>query len=273
MIALIALFAAASAVTPAAKPSAETLKAFDEYVAKAEERIRREESSAESFVTVLPGPTAERQAALRRGEVIVDQRGPATAEIPGGLIHHWVGSAFIPRATMADVLAVVQDYDHLTRYYAPEVMTSRLLSRDGDHFRIALRMREHKVVTVVLDSEYEVRYGRLDAAHQFSWSRSTRMTEVADAGGPHEHAVADADNHGYLWRLNSYWRFAQEGDGVIVECEAISLTRNVPVGLGWLIGPLAREIPRESLDATLGSTRDAVSTRAKLENSTQAEHR
>lgn len=273
MIALIALFAAASAVTPAAKPSAETLKAFDEYVAQAEVQIRREESSAESFVTVLPGPTAERQAALRRGEVIVDQRGPATAEIPGGLIHHWIGSLFIPRATVADVLAVVQDYDHLTRYYAPEVMSSRLISRDGDDFRIALRMREHKVVTVVLDSEYQVRYGRLDAAHQFSWSRSTRIIEVADAGGVHEHAVADADNHGYLWRLNSYWRFVQEGDGVIVQCEAISLTRNVPTGLGWLIGPFVREIPRESLEATLGATRDAVAARVRLVRSKQAEHR
>jgi hypothetical protein len=273
VIALIALLAAASAVTPAAKPSAETLKAFDEYVAKAEEQIRREESSAESFVTVLPGPTAERQAALRRGEVIVDQRGPATAEIPAGLIHHWIGSVFIPRATVANVLAVVQDYDHLTRYYAPEVMNSRLNSREADDFRIALRMREHKVVTVVIDSEYDVHYGRLDASHAFSWSHSSRMTEIADAGTAHEHVVTDADNHGYLWRLNTYWRFVKDGDGVIVQCEAISLTRNVPIGLGWLIGPFVREIPRESLEATLGATRDAVSGRAKLDNSTQAEHR
>ena len=160
---LIALVAAASAVTPAAKPSAETLKAFDEYVAKAEEQIRREESSAESFVIAPTASTTEGQTALRRGEVTVDQRGPAPAEIPGGLIHHWIGSVFIPRATVADVLTVVQDYDHLTRYYSPEVMNSRLISREGDDFRIALRMREHKVVSVVLDSEYEVRYGRLDA--------------------------------------------------------------------------------------------------------------
>ena len=25
----------------------------------------------------------------------------------------------------------------------------------------------------------------------------------------HEHAVTEADNHGYLWRLNSYWRFVK----------------------------------------------------------------
>lgn len=270
MIAMIALLAAAAAVPAAAKPSPATAKAFDDYVAKAEQQIQREESSVESFVIVPPAPTAAREAALRRGEVIVDQRGEATAEIPGGLIHHWVGSVFIPHAEVAEVLAVVQDYDHLTRYYAPEVMASRLISREGDDFSIALRMREHKVITVVLDSEYDVRYGRLNAAHQFSASHSTRMTEIADAGGAHEHAVPGAENHGYLWRLNSYWRFAQAGDGVIVQCEAISLTRNVPTGLGWLIGPFVREIPRESLQATLSATRDAVAARASVERAMKA---
>jgi hypothetical protein len=152
-------------------------------------------------------------------------------------------------------------------------MASRLISRENDDFRISLRMREQKVVTVVLDAEYQVHYGRLDAAHQFSVSRSLRISEIADAGSPHEHAVADAESHGYLWRLNSYWRFVQATDGVIVQCEAISLTRNVPTGLGWLIGPFVREIPRESLEATLGATRDAVAARARVDHSTQAEHR
>lgn len=143
--------------------------------------------------------------------------------------------------------------------------SSKLISRNGDNFRILLRLHEHKVITVVIDSEYDVRYGRLDAARQFSWSRSTRMTEIADAGGAHEHAVSAADNHGYMWRLISYWRFSQVSDGVVVQCEAISLTRNVPTGLGWLIGPFVREIPRESLETTLKQTRDAVPSKEHLQ--------
>jgi hypothetical protein len=125
----------------------------------------------------------------------------------------------------------------------------------------------------VLDSEYDVRYGRLDADHQFSFSRSTRIKEIGDAGGPREHAVANAESHGYLWRLNAYWRFAQRGDGVVVQCEAVSLTRDVPAGLGWLVGPLIRAIPRESLQASLGATRDAVVERANSVRVTAAEHR
>lgn len=272
MIATIALLAVTAAIPAGVAPSAETAKAFDDYVAKAEERIRREESAVESFVVLPPAATSGREAAFRGGEVLVEQSGPTPATVPGGLIHHWVGTVFIPNATVTQVLAVVQDYDHLTRSYAPEVVTSRLISREGDDFHISLRTRDQKVVTVVLGSEYQVHYGRLDEAHQHSVSRSVRISEIADAGSPREHAVADAESHGYLWRLNSYWKFVQATDGVIVQCEAISLTRNVPTGLGWLIAPLVREIPAESLKATLSATRDAVAARMRLEHSMQTEH-
>ncbi len=273
VIAMIVLLAMTAATPAGVVPSAKAAKAFDDYVAKAEQQIRREESSVESFVILPPATTEGREASLRGGEVLVEQRGNTPAKTPGGMIHHWVGTVFVPNTTVAQVLAVVQDYDHLTRSYAPEVIASRLISREGDDFYISLRTRDQKVVTVVLDSEYQVHYGRLDAAHQFSMSRSGRISEVADAGSPREHAVADAENHGYLWRLNSYWKFVQASDGVIVQCEAISLTRNIPTGLGWLIAPLVREIPGESLKATLSATRDAVAAQVRLEHSTQAEHK
>ena len=256
MIALVALLAAT--------PSAAATKAFDEYVARVEERIRREETSVATFIVEPDGAAAVREATFGRGEVVVDPYASGEAEVRGGLIHHWIGSVFVQGASVAEALPVVQDYDHLARFYSPEVMSSRLISRDGDDFRMAMRLSKHKVVTVVMDAEYDVRYGRLDPEHQFSFSRSTHVTEIADAGGPREHAVADAESHGYLWRLNAYWRFAQRGEGLLMQCEAVSLTRDVPAGLGWLVGPYVRAIPRESLQATLGATRDAVAARARL---------
>jgi hypothetical protein len=274
VIVVIAWLAVAAVPAPlAAQPSAEAVKAFDDYVAKAEERIRREESSVGTFVSGTNEVRDAREGALGRGKVVVEERGAAVAEVPGGLIHHWMGTVFIPDARVGDVLAVVQDYDHLAKYYGPEVVSSRLMSRDGEDFRIALRTKDRKVVTVVLDSEYAVHYGRLDGEHQFSWSRSARVREIEDAGGAHERALSEAESHGYLWRLNSYWRFAGVSGGVVVRCEAISLTRGVPTGLGWLIRRYVREIPRASLEETLGATRDAVVARASLEHSEKAEQR
>ncbi len=224
---------------------------------QAEERIRQEQRSPESFLAINSLPPAvrsEEEARFRRGEVLVEKHGTSPTHIPGGLIHHWLGVAFIPGATIGEVLLVVQDYDHLARYYHPEVLSSQLIWHDGQDFRIAIRLRKHKVVTLVLDTEYDVHYGHLDTEHQFSLSHSTRVAEIANPGERNEHAL----DNGFMWRLNTYWRFVQLAGGVLVQCEAISLTREIPTGLGWLVGPIINDIPRESLQFTLSATRDAV---------------
>jgi hypothetical protein len=198
---------------------------------------------------------------LRQGEVLIEKKGSTPADVPGGLIHDWVGAVLIPKVTVAQVLTLVQDYDHSSRSYAPDVMQSRLISRNGDDFAVFLRLKKHKVITVVLDTEYNVRYGRLDATHQYSFSRSTRVSEVAEPGAPSEHALPAGKDHGFMWRLNSYWGFEQVDDGVLVECEAISLTRDIPAGLAWMIGPFVNSIPRESLEFTLDATRKALAAK------------
>jgi hypothetical protein len=62
-----------------------------------------------------------------------------------------------------------------------------------------------------------------------------------------------------LWKLTTFWRFEERDGGTWVECEAVSLTRDVPTGLGWLIKPIIRDLPRESLENTLRETKDALS--------------
>ena len=240
------------------KPKA--VEGFDRYVAENESRLQRQESSTRAFLTMDSLPGTERDQAesrLRAGDILVRRRDD-TPRLPGALVHHWIGTVFLPGATLQRTLALVQDYDHLPRYYSPEVIRSQLLSHNGNDFRIFMRLRKHKVVTVVLDTEYDVRYGSLDSTHAFSYSRSTRVSEIVGPGEKGEHAVPAGDDHGFMWRLNSYWRFVQRGEGVIVECEAISLTRDAPTGLGWLIEPFVQNIPRESLEFTLRATRNAV---------------
>jgi hypothetical protein len=58
--------------------------------------------------------------------------------------------------------------------------------------------------------------------------------------------------------MNTYWRFEEKDGGTYVECRSISLTRDIPAGLGWLIGPYVTSVPRESLTFTLATTRSAV---------------
>ena len=269
LIAILAL--AASACAAQLRP--ETVAAFDRYVRQAELRIAQEQASPDGFLILDRLPEAERQDAdrrLRSGEVLIRRSGGE--EVPGGLVHDWTGIAFIPGAAVRQTLARVQDYDHLARYYSPEVQSSRLLSHAGDDFRLAMRLREHKVVTVVMDMEYAVHYGRLDADHWFSESRSTQVHEIAEAGTAEEHALPAGDEHGFLWRLNSYWRFVQAPDGVYIQCQAISLTRNIPTGLGWLVKPFVQSIPRESLQFTLQATRKAVLSNSPAPHVARSDH-
>jgi hypothetical protein len=262
---LLACLLAAPGLSEAAELKPEAAAGFDRYVRLTEKRMRTDLQPGGTFLWVDGLPEARRDsvyAQLQRGEVVsarLKMTDPAgELRTPGALIHHWVGTVFIPGVSLRQALATVEDYDHHSRYFSPEVAKSKTLEHTGDDFKVYLRLARKKIVTVVLDTEYEVHYEQIDAVRAQSRSYSTRIAEVAHAGEPDERQIPPGKNDGYLWRLNSYWRFYETGRGVYVQCEAVSLTRDIPAGLGWLIAPFIESIPRESLEFTLRSTRAAV---------------
>ena len=101
-----------------------------------------------------------------------------TQQVSGGLLHHWRGTAFVPGGKAKDMLALLRDYDHLARYYAPEVESSHVLSDHGGVATVAIRMRKQKVVTVVLDTEYDVQT-ELTGVSGYGFSRSTHIWQIA----------------------------------------------------------------------------------------------
>ena len=221
--------------------------------------------SSGSFLWVDGLPAQQRQEVherLNRGEVVTQRlqtlNHGASIPVPGGLIHHWIGVVFIPGVDLQRTLALLQNYGEHSRIYAPRVLRSKLIRRDGDDFKVFLRLRDKNVVTVVLDTDYDVHYVRLDPARACSQSYSTRVQEVERVGEKDERDKAVGHDNGYLWRLNSYWRFWERDGGVYVQLEAISLTRDIPEGLGWLVRPFITSIPKESLVFTLNRTRDAL---------------
>jgi hypothetical protein len=178
--------------------------------------------------------------------------------VANGLVHDWVGSVFIPGVSVEKTLAMVQDYDHHKDVYRPDVIDSKLISRTGNDYRIYLRLLKKKIITVVLASEHEVKYTPISETRWRSASRTTKIAEVEQAGKADEKEKAPGTGEGFLWRLNSYWRFEERDGGTWVECEAVSLTRDIPTGLGWIVEPIIRELPKESLANTLWLTRAAL---------------
>jgi hypothetical protein len=262
--ALLAFIQVIPVAIDAAELNPEAAQVFERYVQRTEQRLQTELPPGGDFLWVNSLPEARRAEAfakLQRGEVMTERVAATnTAEVqaPGALIHHWIGTVFIPGASLQQALAVVQDYDHHQKYYGPQVARSKALEHTGDDFKVYFRLTRKKIVTVVLDTEYVVHYEHIDATRAQSRSYSTRIVEVEHPGEPNERQLPPGNDDGFLWRLDSFWRFAEADHGVYVQCEAISLTRDIPTGLGWLIGPFIESIPRESLEFTLRSTRAAV---------------
>jgi hypothetical protein len=233
-----------------------TAAAFERYIRDGEARLERQ-TRGSAFLWVDGG--AGRKDRVRRGAVVAEAfLGNGDTGVPDGTIHDWVGAVFVPGATLSKTVAMAQDYDSHKASYGPELQDSKTLRRDGNEFDVYLRLLKKQVITVVLNTNHRVNYFQLDSVRWYSVSHSTRIAEVVNPGEPDESEMDPGHDHGFLWRLNSYWRFEQRDGGVYVECEAISLSRTVPVGFGWLVNPLVRTLPRDSLANTLRSMRAAV---------------
>jgi hypothetical protein len=233
----------------------QTAEAFEKYARAADERMDAQGRAGRLWLDASP----ERKRLLREGRVLAEPwSGKGTVEVPGGLIQDWVGAIFVPGATLNQVLTLVQNYDNRKNIYKPEIIDSKVLSREGGHFTVYQRSLKKKMTTVVLDTTEDVRYYRPAPDFAYSLSRATRIAEVQNLGKPDERELPPGKDHGYLWRMNSTWRFAERDRGVYLECEVISLTRAVPTGLGWLISPIVRSLPRDSLAKTLEETGDAL---------------
>jgi len=243
----------------------ETAAAFDRYVELTEARMAADVTDGQFLV--LDSLPASRGAgayeAVRQGEEFIEPLltldNGQRIKIPGGMIHHWIGVIFIPRAAILQVSSVINDYPNQAKIYGPEVQASKLLSQKGnEEYQIYLRLYSKSIVTVVYNGDFEVKNKWLDGSRLESRSYSTRIAEVDDPGQPNEHEYPVGHDHGYVWRLYSYWRLEQKDGGTYVQVEIIELSRGVPPEFAWLVDPLIENIPRKTLSDLLQNTRRAV---------------
>jgi len=235
----------------------QTLEAFDAYILKAEREMEQTLHGNAPFLWSQQLP--ERAQKVGRGQIVAQfwsGRGPV--KITRGLIHDWIAAAFIPNSNIREIFGLIQDYDNHKNIYKPEVIDSKLIRREDNDFQIYLRLLKKKIITVVLDTDHEVHYRRVDPSRWVCRSYTTRIAEVESAGSHNERILQPDTGYGFLWRLYSHWRFEESDAGGAIECRAISLTRDVPFGLGWAIEPIIQKLPKESLISTLEATRQAL---------------
>lgn len=241
-----------------AGPTPAAVSAFNSYVQAVESRLAQQHRSKNAFLTpIVSAPQNEMR--LRRGEMIVEQLTPSGGiALPGALLHHWRATGFAPGVTAADFQQLLKDSNAYPRIFSPEVLQAKVIAQHGDRLQTWMRVRQHHVITVAMDVTYDVAFGRLDAQQGYSISRSTRITEL----NSELHPLSSSQEHGFLWRQNTYWSYEERDGGLYIQIESISLTRSIPAGLGWVVGPFVESVPRESLEFTLRSACNALRTSA-----------
>lgn len=238
-----------------AEQTPQATAAFNTYAAAVESRLQAQHQSPTAF---LAGKLDTQR--LRSGELVIEHVSePNTpAEIPGALLHHWRGTAFAPGATAAAFEQMLRGFDAYPQIFAPQVLKAQAAAQPNGHLLASMRIRQKHVLTVVMDSAYDVAFTQLNPRQGSSISRSTAIAEIADPGAADEHRLTAAEEHGFLWRLNTYWTWEERDGGLYIQVESVSLTRSIPTGLGWAIRPFIESVPRESLQFTLRSACNAV---------------
>ena len=242
----------------AAAPSEAAVSGFDAYIRDVESRLAQQHRSQGAFLASAAS-NAESQTRLRRGELNLEKVTPsAGADLPGAMLHHWRGTAFAAGAKAADFERLMKDFNDYPRYFSPQVLKARVLSQGNDHFRASMRVRQRHVITVVMDTTYDINFARVDAKHGYSISKSMQISEIESPGTATERALSSAEEHGFLWRLNTYWSYEERDGGLYMQIESVSLTRSIPRALDWAVRPFMASVPRESLEFTLRSVCNAI---------------
>jgi hypothetical protein len=237
-----------------------TLKSWIDYEQAAVEAMQQRLHGGGCFLTVVRHP--DRISQVRGGEIVVWPAQTASPRrVPSGLIHDWIGAAFIQNARIADVITVVRDYRRYKDVYKPGVLDAHLLRQTGSEDQFSMLLRNPSFFTkTALEGEFTSEYIRLDETRWYSVTRTDRLQEIDDYGQPGEHKLPPDRGHGYIWRLTTLSQMEERDGGVYVEQEVLALSRDVPAGLRWMAGPIIRREARQSTASAMERTRTAVAS-------------
>jgi hypothetical protein len=236
----------------------QTIADWDEYLQTVSGALEEQCRPGATFLWVDQSP--DRLAKVHDGEIVV---APARDHVPikvqGGLIHHWVGAAFLPNAKVEDFLDVIHDYDRYKVFYAPSVIESKELARNGSDDKFNMQLVNHEFFAkMALDADYQVTSFHLDQGRFYSVARTTRVQQLQNYGQPSEHMLPEGQGAGYIWELFSVARLEQRDGGVYLEMETVALSRGIPAAFRIIADPIVRRVSRSAMLTAIKQTEDAV---------------
>jgi hypothetical protein len=257
MLFIHGMFSALASVH-AAELQPATNAAWEEYVRTAEQRMHARLSHPKEFLWLDEAP-GRRLRAREGATLVAPMTGTGMESVPHGLIHHWIGAAFIPNVTLAGALRVLNDYDNYQQYYKPPVIESKAHARSDDRQEFSMRsIHRTAMATAVFETQYVAYDFPVDATHAYSVTYSTRVQEIENLGRPGERMLPPGRGKGYVWRLATISRFEQADGGVYIETETVALSRDIPASLRWMVSSFVARLSVDQMTNSLRQTRDAI---------------
>jgi hypothetical protein len=249
-------FVVVPAISEGAELKTETQQAWDAYIQTANSQMMDRTHGHFLWVDEVP----DRSRSVRDGKILVSPIGQENPKpVRYGLIHDWIGTAFIPDAKLEDALSAARDYDHYKEFYKPNVIDSKWLGTAGTCDKYWMLLANHEIVaSTALEGEYEACYYRLDDRRWYSIARTTRMREIRRYPQPGAQELSSEQDSGYIWRIYSFARFEERDGGVYIELEVIVLSRDIPAGLRWVVNPIVRRVSKSAMLTSLRQMEEAV---------------
>jgi hypothetical protein len=249
----------------AASLKPETVAAWEDYVQSVNSALEDRVRAGGTFLWADEVP--HRAARVRDGEIVVEPvPSHSPGKIQGGLIHHWIGAAFLPGAKLDDILDVIRDYDRYKDFYSPNVIESKVLARNDSDEKFTMQLVNHEFFAkMALDADYRVTNVRLDHGRFYSVAKTTRVRQLENYGQPREHMIPEGQGAGYIWKLLSVARLEERDGGVYIEMETVALSRGIPAAFRVVADPIVRRVSRSAMLTAIKQTQDAVHCNALAE--------
>jgi hypothetical protein len=210
-----------------------TIKTFENYVAQFERNVEEPFDQAGKMWI----DNDSKSTAFQAGRPVVEPR--ENTDIAGGSIHHFSGTIHVRGGTIADVRHVMQDYPNYPKYFKPDVgKGSGLMDSDStpadEHFTSNLSLIQSTLwIAVSYDCVYDTHYRLLEPHRWSSRSTSASIREWKDPRDVSRGYYPEGDDHGFLWRTNTYWFVREKNGGVDLELDSMTLSRPIPTGFAW----------------------------------------
>ncbi len=249
---LSVISASAATITP------ETMQRWDQYVQWARIALANQTAHPDTLLDVECRPHEVEK--LRAGNILaVRAENGGMVPVPHGLIHHWIGTVFIPNTDAENVLNVLQDYDSYSQTYAPGVASSRLLTRTQDDFTYEMKLVEKGFgIKTALIGRFHSHYAQVDEVSGFSATDTEDLAELDSPGTTAEHRLTTAEAHGFVENVFTVVRYRQREGGVYLEVETMTLSREIPASVRWFVGPIVQTFSRDVMTDTLTRLRKRV---------------